>query len=255
LELLPVNPMKVAATTHLIAIETSSDVCSVAAFSDQRLLRELRTDRPRSHATHLVPMIEQLLLESLEGRIDAVAISSGPGSYTGLRIGVSAAKGLAFSREVGIVAIPTLETIARGFLAKENLAPSSGEQPIIVVSPSRRDEVYCAAFKGSSTQYPERLFEETPIEISSFNDLVLKNGIKKAHVLLSAPIPAFEAFTKNIPLYTVHIAKPSAVDVGYCALKKVARGEYEDTSTFEPYYLKAFHAKKPRLSALDRLSF
>ncbi len=257
---MPPDPVNIAAKSHMIAIETSSDVCSVAAFSDGILIQEIRTDIARSHATQLVPMMERLLTESLDTHIDVIAVSSGPGSFTGLRIGVSAAKGLAFARRARIVSVPTLTGIAHGvmkqsFTVQSSRTRSPAEQAIIVVSPSRKEEVYCAAFRGYSGEYPRCVLTEAAVDIHSFEDLFARNGIRNAQVILSAPIPVFESLMEKIPSYTVRVKKPSAVDVGYWALQKVFRGEYEDTSTYEPYYLKAFHAEKPRLSALDRLSF
>src|SRR5215203_5491452 len=96
---------------HILSLETSVDVCSVAIHDNQTLLKEIVLHEAQSHASQLAPLIQDVLsLASLKpADISAVAVSAGPGSYTGLRIGASTAKGLCFALNIPLIAVPTLE--------------------------------------------------------------------------------------------------------------------------------------------------
>src|SRR5690554_576977 len=101
-------------SVNLLAIETATNVCSVAVAQSGRLRAEISLSRPRAHAEHLVPMIQDALryADVRADQLQVVAVSSGPGSYTGLRIGVSTAKGLAEAVEAALVGVPTLMGLA-----------------------------------------------------------------------------------------------------------------------------------------------
>ncbi len=224
---------------HLIAIETSADVCSVAGFIRGRRVGHLLTDEPRSHSRVLVPMILELLQKYLNDRVDCIAVSDGPGSFTGLRIGVSTAKGLAFGRDAKIISVPTLESVAAGLLRADVKLTSC-----IVVAPSRKGEVYYGLYERSALGSSHRSRIEKAVTIPEFESVVLE----------SPSVPVYQT-TLNLTDTAVAVVKPDAIEVGYCALGRLDRKEFEDISSFEPYYLKAFHAKKPKQSALDRLPF
>lgn len=235
---------------NLIAIETSSDVCGVAAFSDGRLVQQLAVDEARSHSIRLAGMIKKVLTESLSDALDVIAVSSGPGSFTGLRIGVSTAKGLAFARNARLVSVLTMEGVARAALRRKSDAES-----VIVLTPSRRGELYWSGYRTNSEGRTERFFEEAAIPVASFEESVRQKGLMNSYIAMSAPIPELDPVFERIPDVHVEIVKPTAVEVGYCALLRVDQEEYEDLSAFEPYYLQPVHVKKPNLSALDRLAF
>ena len=127
----------------ILAIETATDRCGVALLSDRNLLVELLLTRPRSHAESLVPMIQEALslARVSAAQIEVVAVSMGPGSYTGLRIGVSTAKGLAFASDATLVGVPSLDALA---LAVADHA-SAGDH-LLTAFAARRDEVYARLF-------------------------------------------------------------------------------------------------------------
>src|SRR5690606_13682330 len=125
------------------AIETATTVCSVALWTDEDVVVEAALYRPRAHAENLVPLIGDVLrYGAIAPRdVDAVAVSAGPGSYTGLRIGASTAKGLVTAVDAELVAVPSLEALASA------AADLIGESDMLLaVFGARRDEVFAAAF-------------------------------------------------------------------------------------------------------------
>ncbi|MDV3308922.1 MAG: tRNA (adenosine(37)-N6)-threonylcarbamoyltransferase complex dimerization subunit type 1 TsaB, partial [Cyclobacteriaceae bacterium] len=100
--------------THILCIETSTDVCSVALFADDRLVENREVHEPQAHAEKLAVFVDEVFRESgvAADRLSAVAVSEGPGSYTGLRIGVSTAKGLSYALGIPLIAVGTLELMA-----------------------------------------------------------------------------------------------------------------------------------------------
>jgi tRNA threonylcarbamoyladenosine biosynthesis protein TsaB len=231
--------MPESATSYLIAIETSADVCSIAGFIDRDLVGYQLSEEPRSHSTTLASMIQGMLKNNLHDRLDCIAVSAGPGSFTGLRIGVSTAKGLAFGRTANIVAVSTLESVACGVFRVSSNLPAC-----CVVAPSRKGEVYFGFYeRGAGTELVQIEMEKA-VTIAEFEAIrAVRSGI-----------PVFQT-TAGLLADAAGVVKPDAREVGYCALPRVDRKQFEDTSAFEPYYLKVFHAKKPSKSALDRLPF
>jgi tRNA threonylcarbamoyladenosine biosynthesis protein TsaB len=225
--------------THLIAIETSGDSCSVAGFIDGKLIASERTHEARSHSRLLAPLVKDMLARHMGGRLDCIAVSAGPGSFTGLRIGVSTAKGLAFSRDARIVAVPTLESVASAAMRADAQLESC-----MVVAPSRKGELYYGCFKRGSGQPVSRMCDDQAATLLEFEAIRIQSPALS--IVQAAP---------GIIESSSIVVKPDATEVGYCALPRAEREEFEDTSAFEPYYLKAFHAKKPKQSALDRLPF
>ena len=128
----------------LLALETATDVCSVAVLRDGAVTAQASLHRPRVHAEQLVPLVDNLLERAAVNRadLDAIAVSMGPGSYTGLRIGVSTAKGLAMALDAALIGVPTLEALA----ASVQPAAATGDVACALLD-ARRDEVYAAAYE------------------------------------------------------------------------------------------------------------
>ena len=128
----------------LLALETATDVCSAALMRDGTLTAQASLHRPRVHAEQLAPLIRDLLARAAVDRsaLDAVAVSMGPGSYTGLRIGVSTAKGLALAVDAVLIGVPTLEALA----ASVQPCAELGDVACALLD-ARRDEVYAAAYR------------------------------------------------------------------------------------------------------------
>src|SRR5690606_15796065 len=185
---------------------------------------------------------EQLHLfikEALQGAslsfsdLDAVAVSKGPGSYTGLRIGVSAAKGICFSRDLPLISIPTLEVLARQITA--------GPQELVVpVLDARRMEVYSAVYDHHYREIRETRAEI--VEAGSFGEYV---GVDKVYFLGSGAQKIKEIVAGDNFSFDPN-SDPSAAQMVQVAYRKFQASQFEDLAYFEPYYLKDFliQAKK-----------
>lgn len=214
----------------ILGIETSGDTCSVALFEDTKLLRSLERIEKNVHAAELTTLIEQCLSETQTdiGQLNAVAVSMGPGSYTGLRVGVSSAKGLCYALNIPLIAVGTLEVMTHGFLTQQ-AAP--------VVCPmldARRMEVYAALYNADcETLMPphaEVLNENSYNNWQNTPVTFFGNGASKMiefkHKFVNASfIPEFG---------------PKAEYMGAPAFYKWKLKAFENIATFEPFYLKDF---------------
>ena len=241
---------------NLLAIETATDVCAVALLKDGIPVAELSLDRSRSHAENLVPMIRDALRygELSASELTGVAVSSGPGAYTGLRRGVSTAKGLAYSNNLQVVGVPSLEALAA---AAVPAAPTGST--IVAAFNSRRHEVYAAVFQIGQDGLPETVEAARPIDLgdpSSVRELstiespifVGEGAGKLAKALEATGTNSFRVLDSTL-------IKPSAVSVGRLGMVRMERGMVENIATFEPFYLKEFIARKQKKSVFDRLPF
>ena len=223
----------------LLGIETATDVCSVALVQGEKLLAELSIDVARSHASQLVPLVQRVLQDQgkTPADLDVIAVSAGPGSYTGLRIGASTAKGLAFATGAALVGVPTLEALARAAMVGQPEA----KQPILAVIPSRRREVYAAVYIIASDGLAA-VREPEAVKLTNLYDWLpdghsLVIGPAAQTVLDAAPDPS---------RFLVVEAAPSAAHVATLGLERFESGRTENVGAWEPYYLKAFVAKPPR---------
>jgi len=243
-------------SSTLLAIETATEICSVAVFIDGRPRVELNLSRPRAHAEFLAPLIGDALryTECEPSQIDVISVSAGPGSYTGLRIGVSTAKGLALAVDAKLVAVPSLEAQAARLL--DVAAPGD---VICAAFNSRRDELYLAVYRVES-RMTLRLTRE-PAVVSQA-DLKTWLPVPDDHCMWIAGEGADRISSNMEPAANIRIMQrdsavnvPSASFVARMALPRIAANHFEDVSSFEPAYLKEFVALKPTRSAFDRLSF
>lgn len=213
----------------ILCIETATTNCSVALFKDDECigLKE-NSSSGYSHNEQLHVFIQDVLKQANVqlDQLEAVAVSKGPGSYTGLRIGVSAAKGLCFSLSIPLIAINTLTVLAQSALGSANF--------IIPMIDARRMEVYSCIFdqKGNalSSAHAEILKE------SSYANYLVKgtvrfigNGVEKWKKLCPNPNAAFSEGVL-----------PSAKNMGSLAKTYLIQKEFVDVAYFEPYYLKDF---------------
>lgn len=236
----------------LLALETTTDVCGAALLQEGRLVAETHLHRPRVHAAQLTPLIQHLLerTERAAADLDAVAVSMGPGSYTGLRIGVSTAKGLARAANAALIGVPSLEALA----ASVALYAAPGEA-ICACFDARRDEVYAAAYRVGDALEP--LAETAALEVGALPDwldaqprrlwLVGTGGAKAA--------PSLRDAGHTVTLLSPAHHPPSAPSVGRRAQMRLDANAVEDIASFEPYYLKAFAGTQPQQTPLERLSF
>lgn len=221
----------------ILNIETATTVCSVALYKDEKLLglQELFIDK--SHSSYLATLINDLINHT--GRklqdLDAIAISKGPGSYTGLRIGTSSAKGLCYSLDIPLIGINTLEAMAISLT-------SFYEAPFLCpMIDARRMEVY---FMIMDTN--RKVIEPTQPMIIEENSLseILKN--KKVIFFGNGSTKCKPILSKHSNAVFVDSIYPTAKSIGIIALEKFRSGVFEDLAYFEPFYLKEFLATKAK---------
>lgn len=230
----------------ILAIETATPVCSAALFQDDRKIDLLETQKERSHAAMLTIYIQDLINRNHLTRsdLDTVAVSKGPGSYTGLRIGVSSAKGIAYGLNIPLIGISTLEILTQAIYSQyKRIAPDAKLCPMI---DARRMEVYTAVYDSNGTNISPP--EAKIITQDSFHDhleggpvLFFGSGASKCKSVLTHPNARF---VDNII--------PSANHMGSLAQTRFARSQFEDTAYFEPFYLKDFIATTPKNKVLGK---
>ena len=229
----------------LLSLETSTQSCSVALHSDGILIASKMTEAPRSAASQLAVMIDEVFQsankkpQSLEG----VIVAAGPGSYTGLRIGVATAKGLCYALNIPLFSINTLELMAYQFLetaSKKNVQVNNAI--LCQMLDARRMEVYCALL-DQDLKYVEQV-QAKVIEEDSFKSIIEKNpvlffgeGADKCRDIIKHSNAHF--FSNVIPL---------ASSLGTIGYKKWKTSASEDLVLFEPFYLKDFLIRKPNLN-------
>ena len=214
----------------IINIETATTNCSVSISVDGKVvaIKEENTAN-YSHSEQLHVFIEEALKEASFSfsTIDAIAVSKGPGSYTGLRIGVSAAKGLCFSLDLPLISVPTLESMARQLKIQSN-------EIIIPVLDARRMEVYSCIFDHNYNEH-----RATKAEIIDENSFLEYLDFKKIHLIGSGAKKCEETLKySNFKFY--NNAFPSAKEMALLAEKKYNKKDFEDVAYFEPHYLKDF---------------
>jgi len=228
---------------HLLALETATSVCSVAVFSDTQCRALLTLDRPRQHAERLVPMVQQALAyaDLAMGAVDTVAVSAGPGSYTGLRIGVSTAKGLALAADAALVGVSSLAALAEHATLT---APAS--TAVVAARTARRSELYAAAYRVSPSRTLEPIEPPQTLTTDTLGAWWAATGIDGPCWAVGDAISTVQDALPKLSFHVLPFPQvgPDARTVGRRACHRRARGEAEDVASFEPYYLKAYHAKK-----------
>jgi len=219
----------------ILSIETSTQVCSVALNKGDVMLGEYKVSEEKSHSRLLTHFIDTILQDCgyKLNDVDAFAVSQGPGSYTGLRIGVSTAKGLCFALDKPLISVNTLESMAHSVNAN-----NIDKRYVCPMLDARRMEVYCAMF-DSDTNYV-RQTEAVIIEENSFSEVLEKqkvifcgNGMTKCKIILGMHPNALFIDEVN----------PLASSAGSLAYSKFLKKEFEDLAYFEPFYLKDFYTK------------
>ena len=219
----------------ILSIETATTNCSVSLSKEgETFALQEDYDNNYSHAERLHVYIEKILQDNNVSKSDlaAIAVSKGPGSYTGLRIGVSAAKGLCFALNIPLISVPTLESLVKQITVSDGI--------IIPLLDARRMEVYSAIYSSNhnilrSTK-AEILNEDIYIEyLDKFPVYFIGNGVEKAKTII---LHNNAHFIEN--------KLPSANEMGKIAYIKYKKNDIEDVAYFEPYYLKDFVALKSK---------
>lgn len=222
---------------NLLLIETATQVCSVALAADGRIAARRESDTPNAHSTQLQVFIDEVLKEcSLSPRdLGAVCVSAGPGSYTGLRIGVSAAKGFCYALSIPLLSAPTLLSMAALYYRRH----PEYQGLICPMIDARRMECYTMVVNPAL-----EVLRHTQADI-------IEPGLYDTYLDRGEVLFIGDGAAKTIDLLGTHpnflyddTFRPSAEGLLDIALDKLQRGQVEDVAYFEPFYLKDFVAKK-----------
>ncbi|WP_320051705.1 tRNA (adenosine(37)-N6)-threonylcarbamoyltransferase complex dimerization subunit type 1 TsaB [uncultured Acetobacteroides sp.] len=226
----------------ILCIETGTEVCSVSLSNNSQIVDIRESAEPQAHARQLAVFIDELLKKNnlTTKDLSAVAVSEGPGSYTGLRIGVSTAKGICFGAKIPMIAVSSLQALTHGALRQ---VEGNGNILFCPMIDARRMEVYTALYNGDGS--PKTAVEAAIIDESSFrNDLASNivyffgNGAQKCAEVINQPNAKF-------------------IDVAHTAANMVPiahqlfdSGNFVDVAYFEPFYLKDFVVTKSKKNSL-----
>ncbi len=224
----------------ILNIETSTNVCSVAVSQDGSCIFNKEEHEGPNHAVILGVFVQEALsfIDSHAIPLDAVAVSCGPGSYTGLRIGLSMAKGICYGRDVKLIAIPTLELMCVPLLLGEKINEENAL--LCPMIDARRMEVYSQFFDRALNEV--RSISADIVENNTYDDILAQqpvyffgNGAEKCHEVLTH--------------HNAHIIEgivPLAKNMYPLAEKRMANEQFEDVAYFVPFYLKDFVAKEAK---------
>ena len=223
----------------ILHIETSDKVTSVAVSQDGQVIFDKEDREGMNHAEHIGGYVDEALsfADSHAIPFDAVAVSQGPGSYTGLRIGTSMAKGVCFGRDLKLVAVPTLQLMCVPVLLRE-LVPEGGV--LCPMLDARRMEVYAAI-------YDRGLRELRPTQADVVTADTYLPWLAQGPVYFLGPGAAKCMDTISHPnAHLIEGIEPTAKWMMPLAERRFLRGEFEDVAYFTPFYLKDYVAKLPK---------
>ena len=224
----------------ILNIETSTDVCSVAVSDNGQVVFNKEDHSGPNHAVKLGVYVDEALsfIDAHGIPLEAVAVSCGPGSYTGLRIGVSMAKGICYGRDVKLISIPTLELMAVPVLIGEH--PAEEDALIVPMLDARRMEVYAKVMDRALKEVRPILADI--VDADTYKEYLDRgtvyffgNGAEKCMEVINHP---------NARL--VKGIEPLAKNMAPLAEKRFVEGKFEDVAYFVPFYLKDFVAKMPK---------
>lgn len=221
----------------LLQIETATSVCSVALSLNGDTIALKERNEPNIHASQLTLFIKEVMEQAnlTFQQLDGVAVSMGPGSYTGLRIGVSTAKGLCFALDRPLIAVHTLKMMANGFITNNK---TNGL--ICPMIDARRMEVFTAIYKDDLTEIEKTsaqiIDEHSYINLLDRHKVVfIGNGAEKCAAVIQHPNATFVSANFNSAAYISTLAHDAFV-----------RKQFEDVAYFEPFYLKDFVFTTPK---------
>ncbi len=224
----------------VLGIETSTTVCGVAICRDGEIVAKSEKEGRNIHSESILSLVHEAIADSgiNLGDIDGIAVSAGPGSFTGLRIGLSVAKGLVFATGKKLLAVPTLEALAYRVVMNKNTLIQTD---VLAALDARRDEVYCQLFQVeegrlSAEKGPRAMHvAEVVGEIGSKPVLLIGDGNRK--LIQAASALGLEAMYTTVP---DEINTCSSASVVLLGLQMLQRNDCADPVTAEPYYIKEF---------------
>lgn len=225
--------------SSILFIETSTDVCSVAVSHDGAIIFNKEDHSGPHHNERLGSFVDEALsyTDNHALPLDYVAVSCGPGSYTGLRIGVSMAKGICYGRNLKLIAVPTLELLCVPVLLRELVTDDAAL--LCPMLDARRMEVYAQVFDRALQEkrpiHSDVVDADTYTEFLSHPMYFFGNGAAKCMKAINHP-----------NAHLIEDIEPLAKNMLPLAEKRIAQGKFEDVAYFVPFYLKDFVAKQPR---------
>ena len=223
----------------ILNIETSTDVCSVSVSQDGACIFSQEDHEGPNHAVKLGTFVDEALsfADSHAIPLDAVAVSCGPGSYTGLRIGASMAKGICFGQDLKLIAVPTLELMAVPVLLREEVEEDALLCPMI---DARRMEVYSAVYDRALHEV--RGIQADVVDAETYREYLDRgpvyffgNGAEKCMEVINHPNARLIKGVEPLAKWMFPIAE-----------RRIAQKKYEDVAYFVPFYLKDFVAHQPK---------
>lgn len=223
----------------ILNIETSTDVCSVSVSQDGACIFSQEDHEGPNHAVKLGTFVDEALsfADSHAIPLDAVAVSCGPGSYTGLRIGASMAKGICFGQDLKLIAVPTLELMAVPVLLREEVEEGALLCPMI---DARRMEVYSAVYNRALHEV--RGIQADVVDAETYREYLDRgpvyffgNGAEKCMEVINHPNARLIKGVEPLAKWMFPIAE-----------RRIAQEKYEDVAYFVPFYLKDFVAHQPK---------
>lgn len=228
----------------VLGIETATKVCAAALVEDEKVLVERHLMLDRMHSEKLIDLIDDCFraVELDPKTIDGLAISIGPGSFTGLRIGLSVAKGLSFASGKPIVSVPTLEGLAFHAIRQKLCHPGD---IILSTIDARRDEVYTAAYCDNNGRLDEISSANAMSVSACFSSYLKSNRV----LIVGDGADKFKSHMEKVELEqsSRYIIPPaeyrycSATAIASLGASKLLRGVHEDVETLEPFYVKDFY--------------
>ena len=222
-------------SVYILNLETATTNCSVSLSKDgETLVLKEDNSKSYSHAERLHVFIDEVLTEAKikKEELSAIAVSKGPGSYTGLRIGVSAAKGLCYALGIPLIAIPTLESLAHQLRIEKG--------SIVSMLDARRLEVYSSVYNEKFEMIRETLAEV--IDANSFEEFLVDGPV----YFIGNGVPKTKEILTHENAHFSEDKMPSAKEMSELSYVKYKKNDIEDVAYFEPYYLKDFIAIKSK---------
>lgn len=227
----------------ILAIDSSSIVASIALVNKETLIAEYTVNLKMTHSQTLLPMIDEIFkMTGIDkSELKAVAVTSGPGSFTGLRIGAATAKGIALALNIPVIDIPTLEGMAYNYNHCNKL--------ICPIMDARRSQVYTAVYRCSG-EVLENVIQAAALPLNELIDKL--NEIKEEVIFIGDGIPVFTNViddTLEVKHYYAkqHLGRQKAGSIGALAWSKYESGQYMDSDAFAPNYFRMSQAERERL--------
>ena len=236
--------------TTLLLIETATTNCSVALVCGNETILDIRGGREYNHAATIGGFVQKALNAEREHslRLDAVAISGGPGSYTGLRIGTALAKGVCMARRVPLLAIPTLEVLCATAMRLQQLPSNARLCPMI---DARRMEVYTSLYSASEIEPLSPITAEIIDQPDYWQRQSLAPSTESPIYYFGNGAGKLQELLAHEDVHYIDGITPLAADMASLALKRFDAQQWKDPAYYEPHYLKEFVATKPKNKVLQ----